>query len=174
MAETLEQSDHSSAQCRINALRSARLAEDGPTSEGSADLSKPVAGDRQRVADAFLSPIDLRESSGETGLWVSTTGKRCSDKGFLPMSTQTYLELLDWTVREGVLGKRGRTSSEVPPILRRLGLSPSVWNELVGNFGRLFPTMAGLPHRIDSQRSLKTGRRYQVRSQTRQLFQQAA
>ena len=97
MAETLEQSDHSSAQCRINALRSARLAEDGPTSEGSAELSKRVADDRQRVADAFLSPIDLRESSGETGLCVSTTGKRCSDKGFLPMSTETYLELLDWT-----------------------------------------------------------------------------
>jgi hypothetical protein len=32
---------------------------------------------------------------------TSGTGKRCSDKGFFEMGEQAYLELLDWTARQG-------------------------------------------------------------------------
>jgi hypothetical protein len=68
---------------------------------------------------------------------------RCSDEGFLPISVAAYLELLDWTARQTVSGKRGSTPSEAPPILKRLKVSASTWCELVSNFGRLFSTVAG-------------------------------
>ena len=44
---------------------------------------------------------------------ASRTGKRCSDKGFLQMPEQAYLELLDWTARQTVAGKRGTTCDDL-------------------------------------------------------------
>ena len=105
---------------------------------------------------------------------ASVQGKRCSDKGFLEMSEQAYLELLDWTVRQIVPGKRGRTGGDQPPILSRLGVPPSVWVEMVGSFGTLFPTMAGLPQHVESVRSRKRGLRFHLPAAARELFAQCA
>jgi len=40
----------------------------------------------------------------------------------MSMSIEDYLELLDWTARQVVPGKRGSTPSTLPPVLARLGL----------------------------------------------------
>ena len=160
MAETLELSDYTSAQRRITALKS------------ETQLDENVKRRRQQLADSFLAPVDLGRS-GEQAL-ASVSGFRCSDKGFLTMSDAEYLELLDWSARQVARGKRGRTPDELPPILSRLGLSPTVWLELVANFDELFKTMAGTPEHIDQQRGRETGRRFHVPMRTRELFAQAA
>ncbi|MDA1013127.1 MAG: hypothetical protein O3A00_01600 [Planctomycetota bacterium] len=46
-----------------------------------------------------MAPVDLQERAGETGPDANQQGARCSNKGFLPMSTVDYLSLLDWTAR---------------------------------------------------------------------------
>ena len=105
---------------------------------------------------------------------ASQTGKRCSDKGFLEMDERGYLELLDWTARQIASGKPGRTSEDQPPILSRLGLPGSVWLKMVAGFGKLFPTMAGLPRNVESKRSRKQGRRFRVPPVTQELLRQCA
>ncbi len=160
IAETLEQSDHTSVKRRIRSIK--------------AENAEATECKRAKLADSFLAPVELNEASGDVGPCVSRSSARCSDKGFLPMRREAFIELLDWTARQRGSGKRGATSKSAPPILARLGLSPSVWSQLVADFGRLFPTLAGLPEHVDAARSRRTHRRFHLSRQARELLQHAA
>lgn len=171
MAKTLEMSDYTSAQRRIEAIMEETQAiELNSATESVSAVDRP----HKLQADAFLAPVELCESSNRPGPDPSENGARCSDKGFLPMSTPEYLELLDWSARQLAAGKPGRTPSDVPPILTRLGLTPTVWLQLVANFDELFTTMAGKPENIDRERGKQSGQRFHVQRRTRELFTQAA
>jgi hypothetical protein len=74
LAETLEESDYTSAQRRIESLQSP-----------------------DKHSDRFLAPITIDELRDELGARPSSSGYRCSDNGFLNMSSEDYLALLDWT-----------------------------------------------------------------------------
>ncbi|WP_182864946.1 hypothetical protein [Stieleria mannarensis] len=175
MAETLEMSDHTSAQRRIAAVESEEQATQADETAAEADADDAASTqDPESLPDSFLAPIDLGEAITLPGPLPSGNGARCSDKGFLSMSGLEYLELLDWSARQVRNGKPGRTPEDMPPILLRLGLSPTVWLKLVADFDDLFTTMAGLPENIDQQRGKQTGRPFHVRKQTRELFSQAA
>ncbi len=154
MAETLEQSDHTSVQRRIESA--------------TADRDDDMLVTNRR--DSFLAPVSIDERFGEIGPSVSKSGKRCSDKGFLPMSLEDYLETLDWTARQIAPGKCGRTPADVPPVLKRLGLDSKTWCELVSDFGRLFCTVAGRPECVDPLRSHCTHRHYHLRRRARELL----
>ncbi|MFG0262144.1 MAG: transposase, partial [Novipirellula sp. JB048] len=121
MAKTLEQSDHTSVQRRIESLTSAR------------DRGVPAAKRR----DNFLAPISIDERSDEIGPCASRSGKRCSDKGFLAMPLEDYLQMLDWTARQIAAGKSGCTPADAPPVLQRLGLDTPTWCEQVPDIGRM-------------------------------------
>lgn len=172
IAETIELSDHTSGQLRAQALQDKSRES---ASEGSKTPNHRHAAGQTWSADAvdaFLSPVAL--GSDGPGAKASRTGKRCSDKGFLQMSEQAYLELLDWTARQTAAGKRGHTPGDQPPILARLGLPGSVWLNMVADFGKLFPTMAGLPVHVEGMRSRKRGLRYHIPLAARELLGKCA
>ena len=79
--------------------------------------------------------------------------------GFLPLSVDEYLELLDWNARQSVPGKLGATDARVPPILSRLGLEPEYWVNLVENFDHRFRSAAGGVARLREE-ATRTGRRW--------------
>lgn len=151
MAQTLEESDHTSAHRRIESLR-------------SPDKPPEQRGDR------FLSPLTIDELRDALGPRPSTSGYRCSDNGFLNMSASDYLQLLDWTARQPVAGKPGATPTDTPAILDRLGLEPDVWCELVRDFGTLFSLVAGRPAAIDQARTYGRQARFHTRPRTRELL----
>ncbi len=68
---------------------------------------------------------------------------RASDQGFLPIDTQKYVMLLDWTGREIHQSKSGAIPDNLAPILDRLGLDRSNWVKTVREFGRMFKQAAG-------------------------------
>jgi len=74
--------------------------------------------------DDWLTPVTLDERSATyRGAMPSKTGQRASDKGFLGMSFELYLKLLDWTGREKRRdNKKGRIPSDLALILERVGL----------------------------------------------------
>jgi hypothetical protein len=168
MAETLEQSDHTSVQRRIEALQDENHASAQPLDEvpSAGESRDQLRGSR----DSFLSPLSIHELIDPIGPCVSETSRRCSDKGFLAMPLVDYLELLDWTARQIAPGKRGSTPKNSPPILERLGLDQSSWCELVSDFGRLFCLVAGTPASVDTMRSHRTHRRYHLRRRARELL----
>jgi hypothetical protein len=45
----------------------------------------------------------------------------------IPFDLMSYLELVDWTGRRVVEGKRGAIDKNIPPILQRLNIDPQAW-----------------------------------------------
>ena len=159
MALTIEQSDHTSVQRRIEGMREDAQAE-----------QRPKVGSTDPRADEFLSSLTIDEVSDSLGPCGNTTGERCSDKGFLTLSESDYVQLLDWTAQQEVSGKQGVTPKEITPVIKRLGLAPTAWTELVNDFGRLFSHIAGHPRQVDDLRSHQTHRRFRVRARVRELM----
>ena len=179
IAETLPASDHTSIQRRLQALVATTAAMtptatgDEPVMTPPADVGVPSTASETpcpQLADAFLSPLAIDELGDSLGPCPSDGGRRCSDKGFLPLSIQDYALLLDWTARQRVAGKRGVTPASLPPVLHQLGLAAESWCQLVGRFGELFFCVAGQPTVIDSARSRLRQRRFRVRPAARKLL----
>lgn len=171
IAETIEQSDFTSAQKRVEDLKARRSSVKQTSGRKDGSQKAPSSSRSAR----HLCPVDLQEPSGKPGPNVHKGGSRCSNKGFLPMTLQQYLELLDWTARLTANGKRGVTPKHVPALLTRLGMTADQWKELVSGFGRLFSVVAGQPEQIDQYRPKATAEnpvrhRYRAREEARKLF----
>ncbi len=135
MADTPEESRFTSAFDRIQARWQNVERE---MSDSSADTCPSLADD-------WLAPIFLDEraeayvrpeaSSSDTCGATKPTfcnpvrSARISDKGFLPMTADQYLSLLDSVGRVIREGKRGCIAADLPPILERLGFQPQAWLE---------------------------------------------
>jgi len=173
IAQTLETSDHPSVQHRIEAMVREREATEthaiAPEREGSEVRTKPPVDPLHR-SDDFLAPLTIDEATGEVGPCVSGTGKRASDKGFLPMSLTDYLQLLDWTAREVRPGKTGSTGRDVPGVIQRLGWELTAWTEFVRESGKLFQCVTDQPDNVHRLRSQRTQRRFHLRRRVRDLM----
>lgn len=162
ICQTLQGSEHTSVQRRIEAR--------DPASPGNRSGLPPV---ERLTADAFLAPLSVDERTDPTGPNESKLPSRCSDRGYLGMSLEDYLNLLDWTARQVSAGKSGHARSGTPPILQRLGIHASTWFELSSRFGRLYSLVAGSPPCVDALRSHQTQRRFHLRRPTRAIFSSA-
>ena len=138
----------------------------------SSSSAKPTkdAVSESRKPDRFLSPLSLEPVNGRLGPVLNKEGLRCSDKGFLSMSLGDYLDLVEWTGRQIVRGKKGRIPNTIGPILARLKLDRHTWCDLVGNFGKRFFHVAGEPKTIDATSSRIGQHRYYVPAATRTLY----
>jgi REP element-mobilizing transposase RayT len=149
LAETLEDSQYTSVQRRIQGLMNSNGFDGYPT------------------PDRFLAPIPIDEATDPVGVHASTTGSRCSDKGYLPMQSSDYLRLLDWTARELRRDQPGYTPADIPPVLERLGLESNEFIDQVRYFGSMFSTAAGRPQTLAQARTLRSHRRFTIRHSAR-------
>ncbi|MFK7818971.1 MAG: transposase [Planctomycetaceae bacterium] len=169
-----EQSGRGLAPCRSNGVSGKGPC--GGANAGSGGQCPPCedsggrSAQRTLLSARHLAPVELRERTKDPGPDLNKRGTRCSNKGFLPMSTADYLTLLDWTARRIRPGKRGSTPKELAPIFRRLGISEKTWIEMIQNFGRLFSVVAGLPKRVDEFRSKGRQARFHLRKSARELL----
>ena len=167
LAETIESSDFTSAQKRLEALLLETVAiEPAAIADHSAEFRAEIL----RRPDRSLAPVQIEERTDELGPCPSKSGFRCSEKGFLNMTAAEYLELLDWTARQLAPGKPGSTPEGIPPLLERVHLKPKSWLGLVTNFGKLFHNVAGRPQEIARARSLRRNIRFRVRSRVEEIF----
>ncbi len=160
MAETLEHSDYTSVQLRVQTIKA--TASDADSSGDLPPIVETAALESATPsrADAFLAPVSIDEREDPLGPHPSRNGKRSSDKGFLAMSEAEYLEILDWLARGRVVGKRGATPLSAPPVLERLGIEPTPWSAMVKEFGRAFKNVAGTAKSVSDARSRKTHRKF--------------
>jgi len=138
VADTPETSEFTGAFERIAARQQATLA--------PAAASAPAAGSETAVParDAWLSPVpdaDVRAESVQPASSGST--RRASDRGFLPISLDEYLELLDWTGRQIRADKRGAIRADLRPILERLRINADAWIDTIERFGKKFRRAVG-------------------------------
>ena len=116
----------------------------------------------KRARSGWLSPIEIDELADPLGHDSSRSGRRASDKGFLPFSLESYLELLDWTGRQVRADKRGAIPAHLEPILSRLGITPKAWYVLATNFRRAFRGVAGKAEALGVEAERLVQRRYQA------------
>ena len=126
LAETIEESDFTSAQKRAAGLRREFSVGSIPTSENPSDGDSPSSGlsatfspnsvEKELQGSRHLAPVKLRGGASTIGPCLNKQGARCSNKGFLPISTAEYLNLLDWTARQTRSGKRGATPKQFAPL----------------------------------------------------------
>lgn len=152
LALTPEASDFTSAQRRIQALNQKDLAAEQAATIPEIATSSPP--------DDWLAPLSLVEATPASGPMPSKSSARCSDKGFLALTVEEYLQLLDWTGRQVVADKRGAIPSEFEPILSRLGIGVDGWLQLATDFGQLFQRVAGSCASVARQRHRRTGRSF--------------
>ncbi len=188
VAATPEQSAFTSAFTRIKGLE-ARSRRAKRREMRQAKRRKPASitkGQRilsvlDRPADAWLCEFQLDERPGKSPLMTKAIGKaptpqpkgseaaasapaielgpRASDRGFLPLTIQKYLSLLDWTGREIREGKTGSIPRNLKPILERLNVDPEALVDLIANFGRWFKGAVGKVESLDAE-AKKTNRRW--------------
>ncbi len=79
------------------------------------------------LRDAWLAPLTMDPAVLSQDPQVHQDGVRASDKGYLNMSLDDYLKLLEWTA---TLGRDASVSSQVPEdlveLISRLQIEPSL------------------------------------------------
>jgi hypothetical protein len=110
-----------------------------------------------KAGDAWLSPITLDPREDQTTEKQPTC--RASNRGFLALELDEYLELLDWTGRQARSGKRGSIPSHLQPILTRLHVSDELWLDTVLNFGHWFHRAVGRQENLREE-ATRHGRRW--------------
>ncbi len=175
MAETPEESLHTSAYDRIKSLQGAMIPsaaaelvaiateEAGRILRSSSpdEVRKRNAAAKKRkghsiLRDAWLAPLTINERA-KPGPQSSKTGVRASDKGFLSLELRDYLTLLDWTGRQRGSVQRAEIPSDLETILKRIGIDGRMWVDLVWKFKKYFGRSgaAGSPQSLKAAAMLR-------------------
>ncbi len=75
--------------------------------------------------------------------WLEPVFNTKKKRGYLNITFNEYLELLDWTGRQIMDNKRGAISESLEPILKRVGLKSDKWIDTFLSFGKDFKRVAG-------------------------------
>lgn len=106
---------------------------------------------------AWLSPAEVGTHLND--LDEGHPISRASNRGFLDMKLDEYLELLEWTCCQTLADQRTDVPAALQPVLNRLQVSEGIWIDTVLNFGRWFHRAAGRPASLCKEAS-RRGRRW--------------
>ena len=155
MASTPETSKYTSAYDRIQARQTLK--------ELDALVLASIEDD-----DAWLSRLELGMELPDPN--EPSPQHRASNKGFLSMTLDEYLTLLDFTGREVRQDKPGSIPADLEPILVRLGIKSDMWVESVQHFGRWFRRAAGRPDSLAAEAARRGQRWMQGMSHSKAAF----
>jgi hypothetical protein len=109
------------------------------------------------AVDGWLAPLTLQpDHLGDT---PSSSGRRASDKGLLPMSQDAYLRLLNWCGRQVDREQCDVMPEDLAPLVARMGVVPEELVATVRDFPRRFRRFAGTVAQF-RQRAAEVGRRW--------------
>jgi putative transposase len=131
LADRPEESEYTSVQDRIQGREMRR--KDAPGLESAA-----IVKDKSTAPAGFLSPAFPDH-------WLSPfdDAPRIGENGILPLSTDEYLNLVDWAGRQIRQDKSGAIPDHLAPILVRLSIEPGQWADTVHWYGRRFHRAVG-------------------------------
>lgn len=90
--------------------------------------------------------------------------------GFLPMSIDDYLEILDWAGRQSVAETKGAIDARLEPILNRLGLTSAMLTRILDNFDRWFHGAVGSAVHLEQEAARRGQQWIQGLTHSRQAF----
>ena len=113
IAETPETSDFTSVQQRIAAWK-------GRQTTTANEEHRPARSENESLEATIIKLLEFSDDSKDNA------------KNTIPYSTTDYLELVDWSGRAIVEGKKGFIPEQLPPILQRLHMQPEQYLAYVG------------------------------------------
>jgi hypothetical protein len=152
LAETPETSFFTSVYERLQAMKGRAEQED--TGQQQADGVQP--SQLADSPDAWLSPVKLDEANEDQS---DPPKSRASNRGYLPVTFQEYVCIIDWTGRELRSDKPGSIPAELAPIFERLKINGDVWVDAIRHFSRWFETAVGRAEKL-AEEANRTGRRF--------------
>lgn len=159
VAKTPEESRYTSAYERIAARQAAHEEPDNSAATSRADWLCPL---KLAARDEALPALEETSLLEETPIPEEATPKSLANsqrKGFLPLSLDEYLTLLDWTGRQVRNDKPCSIPADLAPILERLSIRANHWLDLAYHFRQHFRQFAGRPSSLD-RLARKCGRRW--------------
>ncbi|MCU0712623.1 MAG: hypothetical protein MUC43_11230 [Pirellula sp.] len=187
MAKSIQESEFTSGFDRLKAsqgkmIESAAVTMQWITQKEMADPGKK--GEKRTgpkvPRDAWLAPLTINPR--KTGPVQSKTVYRASDKGFLSMTLDEYLELLEYTARQGRSDERVKSKSAkesqaslpVNAILARFGIAEGMWCELVWNFKKYYGRSRGVgsPKNMSEDATLRNHSFYHGQRSSKSFFTQ--
>jgi len=122
-----------------------------------ARAQRPNARNR---ADDWLGELTWQdEAAADEAVYLSSqTGKRASDLGWLPISLEDYLRLLDWTAQQILSGQQSTVPQDLESILDQLHLNSEYWLAGVESYETGFCELVGTPAAL-SKAARESGRR---------------
>jgi len=75
---------------------------------------------RKVACDAWLSPSTLNQQISSLDPQVHSSGLRASDRDFLQINWEDYLQLLNWTAQQGIDGVVAKVSPKLATLLASL------------------------------------------------------
>ena len=149
IAQTPEESEFTSIYDRIVSRQARRKLSDEVTENPfDSDRIPPKVVEPEEAPiepDQWLCPIDNETPVGP--------------RGILSLSTDQYIDLVDWTGRQVREDKRGAIPNHLAPILDRLEIDAACWVHTVQNFGRVFQRMVGKVASMTST-AMQAGKRW--------------
>lgn len=101
----------------------------------------------------------LRSDPDDLSTRLAFPSTRASNKGFMSLTLNEYLELLDWTGRRIVPDKPGSIPECEPPVLARLGIKADGFIALIREMGELDGVALGSVAAMASE-ALRIGRKW--------------
>lgn len=84
-------------------------------------------------------------------LWLAPICKQTSPEGFLSLTLDEYLTIVDQTGRQLAKDNTGRIPKSLPPILERIGIIPSRWRRLLEGVPEGFSLVIGSPKHLEQK-----------------------
>jgi len=173
MVETPESALHTSAYDRIRGERGEEILSAAydlvavSTEEAGKKIRTTTIADRKNerrakrrsptgkriLRDGWLSPLTLSRRKLAQDPELHQGGVRASDKGFLDLPWQDYLDLLRWTGKQRLKDAVGKVPERLVKVLSKIGIDASMWRDLVWNYKRYFgrASCAGRPETLARQ-----------------------
>ncbi|MBX3416079.1 MAG: hypothetical protein KF851_19070 [Pirellulaceae bacterium] len=122
--------------------------------------------------DSWLAPLTLNRRTLSSNPELSKSGVRASDKGFLNLAWQDYLELLRWTAVQGADFAQRKVPKKLGDVLRSVGIEASMWRDLVWNYKKYFGRSgcAGSPAAMNADAARHNRSWYQGHRQASECF----
>lgn len=132
LADSINSCDYTSILARINSLH----LEKERMNQIVAKMPSPI--DISSMADSFLAPIQLDPNCLSSNPQISQTGCRASDRGFLNLTREQYIELVDCSVRILLACMRNGEKISTPSILESLKVPLASWTLVLDPQSRIF------------------------------------
>lgn len=87
--------------------------------------------------------LDRLKQQANSAEWLCPFKNKPGRRGFLSLDQESYLDLLDWTGRQFVAGKKGAIPPHLAPILERLEVDHQQWLISSRHFDSMFFRVAG-------------------------------